>query len=152
MNCTKLPRIDRIFMAFCTTLAVTSTPVYAADTRQLAELKPAAQETLRQEMLDNLIALNAIVSLLAGNQVKEAGEVAEKELGRSAMGKNASKPFEARPGPQMPREMHQLGISGHLAATEFAKAAASGDRDKALKELSAVIGSCVACHASYRTR
>jgi hypothetical protein len=103
-------------------------------------------------MLDNLMALNAIISLLAGNQVKEAGEVAENELGRSAMGKNASKPFEARPGPQMPREMHQLGISGHLAATEFAKAAASGDRDKALAELSAVIGSCVACHASYRTR
>lgn len=152
MQCTKHTRIYRVFMAFCTTLTALSTPAYAADTRQFAELKPAAQETLRQEMLDNLIAINAIVSLLADNQVKEAGEVAEKELGRSAMGKNAFKPFEARPGPQMPREMHQLGISGHLAATEFAKAAASGDRDKALKELSAVIGSCVACHASYRTR
>ena len=148
----KLTAIHHSFMAFCTTLAFVATPAGAADPRQLAELKPAAQETLRQEMLDNLIALNVIISLLAGNQVKEAGEVAEKELGRNAMGKNSSKPFDAQPSPQMPRKMHQLGISGHLAATEFAKAAASGDRDKALRELSAVIGSCVACHASYRTR
>jgi hypothetical protein len=142
----------RLFIAFCMTVALASTQAYAADTRQLIELKPLAQETLRQEMLDNLIALNTIISLLASNQVKEAGDVAEKELGRSAMGKNASKPFEARPGPQMPREMHQLGISGHLAATDFAKAAKSGDRDKAMTELPALIGSCVACHASYRTR
>ena len=127
-------------------------PAYATDTRQLVELKPPARETLRQEMLDNLVALNTIITLLANNQVKEAGEVAEKELGRSAMGKNASKPFDARPGPQMPREMHQLGISGHMAATDFAKATTSGDRDKAMAELPAIVGSCVACHASYRTR
>lgn len=143
---------SRLIIAFCMTIALASTPAYAEDIRQLAELKPPAQETLRQEMLDNLIALNTIISLLAGNQVKEAGEVAEKELGRSAMGKNASKPFEARPGPQMPREMHQLSISGHLAATDFAKAATSGNRDKAMTELPALIGSCVACHAVYRIR
>jgi len=127
-------------------------PTFAQDTRQLADLKPPAQETLRQEMRDNLIALNTIITLLAAGQVKEAGEVAEKELGRSAMGKHAHKPFDERPGPQMPREMHQLGISGHLAATDFARAAASGNRDKALAELPALVGSCVACHSSYRIR
>lgn len=127
-------------------------PAMAEDTRQLVELKPAAAETLRKEMLDNLIALNQIITLLAANQVKEAGEVAERELGRSAMGKNASLPFEARPGPQMPREMHQLAISGHLAASDFARAAASGERDKALAVLPGLIGTCVACHASYRIR
>jgi hypothetical protein len=136
-----------LLLAACFTL-----PALAEDTRQLATLQPAAQETLRQEMRDNLIALNQILTLLAANQVKEAGEVAEKELGRSAMGRHADKPFEARPGPQMPREMHQLGISGHLAATDFARAAASGNRDKALAELPALVGSCVACHASYRIR
>ncbi|MFN4149172.1 MAG: cytochrome C, partial [Rhodocyclaceae bacterium] len=86
------------------------------------------------------------------NQVKEAGEVAEKELGRSAMGKNAALPIEARPGSQMPREMHQLAIGGHLAASDFARAAATGDRDKALAALPNLLGSCVACHASYRIR
>ena len=134
-------------IAFCIAF-----PALAEDTRQFAELKPQALETLRQEMRDNLIALNTIVTLLASNQVKEAGEVAEQELGRSAMGKNAAKPFEARPGPQMPRPMHEIAINGHLTASDFARAAASGDRDKALAELPALVGTCVACHASYRTR
>ncbi|MFN6960638.1 MAG: cytochrome C [Rhodocyclaceae bacterium] len=133
-------------------LPLLALPAAAEDTRQLVELKPAAQEILRKEMLENLIALNSIVTLLATNQVKEAGEVAEKELGRSAMGKNAALPIEARPGSQMPREMHQLAIGGHLAASDFARAAATGDRDKALAALPNLLGSCVACHASYRIR
>lgn len=133
-------------------LAILALPVAAEDTRQFAKLTPQAQETLRQEMLDNLLALNSIITMLSSNQVKEAGEVAEKELGRGAMGKNAHLPFEARPGPQMPRDMHQLAISGHFAASDFANAAANGDREKALAALPAVMGSCIACHASYRTR
>lgn len=68
------------------------------------------------------------------------------------MGKNATLPFDARPGPQMPREMHQLAIGGHIAASDFARAAATGDRGKALAELPNVIGTCVACHAAYRIR
>lgn len=127
-------------------------PALAEDTRQLATLHPLAQETLRQEMRDNLIALNQIVALLAAHQVKEAGEIAEKALGRGAMGQHARKPFEARPGPQMPAAMHDIGRNGHFAASDFARAAATGDRDKALAELPALIGSCVACHASYRIR
>lgn len=136
-------------------LAIATWPAFhanAEDTRQLAKLTPEARETLRQEMFDNLLALNNILTLLAANQVKEAGEVAEKELGRGAMGKNRHLPFEARPGQQMPRDMHQLAISGHFAASDFATAAASGDREKALAALPAVTGTCVACHASYRTR
>jgi cytochrome c556 len=142
----------RPFVAFCVAATFIASPALGEDTRQIATLKPPAQEALRKEMIDNLIALNTVITLLAANQVKEAGEVAEKELGRSAMGKHAGQPFDARPGPQMPREMHQLGISGHIAATDFARAAASGDRDKALAELPALVGTCVACHASYRIR
>lgn len=127
-------------------------PAAAEDFRQLAKLTPQAQETLRQEMFDNLLALNEILSLLADDKVKEAGAVAEERLGRSAMGKNARLPFEARPGPQMPREMHQLAIEGHFAASEFAGVAAGGNREQALAKLPALMGTCIACHASYRTR
>ncbi len=133
-------------------LALFALPALAEDTRQLAKLTPEARETLRQEMFDNLLALNNILTLLAANQVKEAGEVAEKELGRGAMGKNRHLPFEARPGPQMLRDMHQVAIAGHFAASDFATAAASGNREKALSALPAVTGTCIACHASYRTR
>ena len=134
------------------TMLFLSLPAAAEDTRQLARLTPQAQDVLRQEMLDNLIAINEILALLAANRLKEAGEVAEAKLGKSAMGKNARLPFEARPGPQMPAAMHDLGRSGHLAASEFAAAAASGDRERALALLPNLTGSCVACHASYRTR
>ena len=132
--------------------ALLALPAAAEDHRQFAPLTPQAQETLRLEMLDNLVALNEIIALLAEDKLREAGEVAEQKLGRRAMGKNARLPFDARPGPQMPAAMHEMGRNGHFVASEFAAAAATGDRAAALAKLPAVIGSCVACHASYRTR
>jgi cytochrome c556 len=48
--------------------------------------------------------------------------------------------------------MHEMGINGHVAASEFATAAASGDREKALALLPNLTGACVACHYSWRTR
>jgi len=127
-------------------------PAAAEDTRQLAKLTPQAQEVLRQEMLDNLVALNEILSLVAENKIKEAGAAAESKLGRGAMGRHAKLPFESRPGPQMPNEMHNLGRNGHFAASEFAAAAAGGNRERALALLPNLTANCVACHASYRTR
>jgi hypothetical protein len=89
---------------------------------------------------------------MASNQIKEAGQLAEARLGRWAMGKNARLPFDARPGPQMPPEMHNLGRNSHMAASDFARAAASGNRELAMGQLPTLTGTCVACHASYRTR
>ena len=124
----------------------------AEDARQLVKLPPPAQEALRQEMLDNLVAVNEVLSLMAEGKVREAGDVAEGKLGRSAMGKHRDKPFEARPGPHMPPAMHGIGMDGHQAASAFAAAAKTGDRDKALALLPNLTGACVACHFSYRTR
>ena len=124
----------------------------ADDARQLAPLPPAAREALRQEMLDNLLALNEILTLMAAGKLKEAGEQAERTLGQSAMGKHRDKPFDARPGPHMPPAMHGIGIDGHRAASEFANAAASGDRERALNLLPGLTGACVSCHYAYRTR
>ena len=126
--------------------------VWAEDTRQLAPLPPAAQESLRQEMLDNLVGINEVLSLMAAGKVKEAGALAEAEFGLSAQGKHRNKPMDARPGPHMPPAMHGIGIDGHKAASEFAKVAATGDRDKALALLPNLTGACVGCHFSYRTR
>ena len=129
-----------------------STVVGAADGRQLAPLPAAAQEALRQEMLDNLLAINEVLTLMAAGKVSEAGTVAEAKLGVSAMGKHRDKPFDARPGPHMPPAMHGIGMDGHKAASEFAAAAKTGDRDKALALLPNITTACVACHFSYRTR
>lgn len=124
----------------------------ADDGRQLVTMPMAAEAALREEMRDNLLALNEILALLGAGKVKEAGEVAEQRLGRSAMGKHRDKPFDARPGPHMPPEMHRLGMDGHIAASEFARIAAKGDRNKALAALPAVTGTCVSCHYGYRIR
>ena len=133
-------------------LALASTLAVAEDTRQLVPMPSAAQESLRQEMLDNLVAVNEVLSLMAEGKVKEAGEAAEAKLGVSAMGKHRSKPFDARPGPHMPPAMHGIGIDGHKAVSEFAAVAKTGNRDKALALLPNLTAACVGCHFSYRTR
>lgn len=125
---------------------------WAEDARQRAPLPEPAQAVLRQEMLDNMTALHEILSLMAAGQVQAAGEVAETRLGRSAMGKNRALPFEARPGAHMPQAMHEMGMRGHQAASEFAQAAARGDKDGAMALLPNLTATCLACHLSYRTR
>ena len=120
--------------------------------RQLVKLPAPAQEALREEMLDNLLAVNEVLSLMAAGKTQEAGELAEARLGMSAMGKHRSKPMDARPGPHMPPAMHGIGIDGHKAASEFATAAKTDDRDKALALLPNLTTACVACHFSYRTQ
>ena len=127
--------------------------VYADDdARLLAKLPPPAEAALREEMRDNLLSINEILTLLAAGQVKEAGILAEKKLGQSAMGRHRDKPFDARPGPHMPPDMHRIGMDGHKGASEFARIAATGDRDKALAALPALMTPCVTCHFSYRIR
>ena len=129
-----------------------SGPVLAEDSRQLATLPPAAQDALREEMLGNMLAINEILTLVAAGKLKEAGQTAESSLGQSAMGKHRDKPFDARPGPHMPPAMHGIGMDGHRAASEFARAAIGGDRELALSLLPKLTGACVACHYSWRTR
>ncbi|PKO33819.1 MAG: cytochrome C [Betaproteobacteria bacterium HGW-Betaproteobacteria-7] len=122
------------------------------DTRQVASLPEAAQASLRQEMQASLVALNEVLTLMAAGKVVEAGALAEAQLGVSAMGKHRGKPFAARPGPHMPPAMHGIGMDGHQAASEFARVAATSDRDKALALLPNLTGGCVACHSSWRIR
>lgn len=124
----------------------------AEDSREGVVLPAPAQAVLRREMLDNLLAINDIVTLLAEGKPTEAGAVAEEKLGLSAMGKNRALPLEARPGAHMPLAMREAGIAGHKAASEFAKVAAGGDGRQALARLPAVTGACVACHFAYRLR
>ena len=142
-------KLARFLLFFALTAAATT---HAEDTRPLAPLPPAAQESLRQEMLENLAALNEILTLVGSGKLAEAGEVAEAKLGVSSMGKHRAKPMDARPGPHMPPAMHGIGIDGHKAVSEFARVAATGDRDKALALLPNLTAACVACHYSYRTR
>ena len=145
-------KIAQTFVLFTALVAGVAGVADAQDQRQFVQLPPAAQESLRVEMLDNMLAINGILELMAAGKTKEAGQLAETALGRSAQGKNRQKPFDARPGPHMPPAMHDIGLDGHRAASEFAKVASAGDREQAIALLPKLTGACVACHYSYRTR
>jgi cytochrome c556 len=133
-------------------LAAFAAKSQAEDARELVKLSPAAEANLRSEMRDNLRALNEILTLLAEGKLAELATTAEKELGLSAMGKHRTQPMDARPGPQMPPAMHGVGMEGHKAASEFARIAATGDRNKTMAALPMLTNACVACHYSYRIR
>lgn len=137
--------------------AVSSAASFATGTdgRQLVEMPPEARATLRAEMLDNQLALHSIIGALAEGKFAEAGDIAENQLGISAMGKHRKLPDNARPGRFMPDEMHAIGRGSHAAASDFAKlakAAEPGDLPKLLTSLMAISGACVTCHRTYRTQ
>lgn len=133
-------------------ILVNASLVAAEDARQLAALPPAAEATLRSEMRANLLALNEILSLVGSGKFKEAGQIAEQELGVSSMGRHRGLPFAARPGPHMPPAMHSIGMDGHRAASEFARIAAAGDGEQTIAALPRLTGACVACHYAFRLR
>jgi hypothetical protein len=132
--------------------ALMTLPVAAAeDTRQGVKMPPEARAEMRAEMLDFQTALHGIIVALGEGKLLEAADIAEKQIGLSAMGRHRNAPATARPGVYMSSEMHGIARGMHGAASEFAKAARSGDLGKALTALPAVTGACVACHRSYRT-
>ncbi|MEF8703809.1 MAG: cytochrome C [Candidatus Accumulibacter sp. UW26] len=137
---------------FCLLALLTGTLQAADDVRQLAPMPAAAAATLRAEMRANLLALNEILGLVAAGKLKEAGELAEQELGTAAMGKHRGQPFDARPGPHMPPAMHAIGMDGHRAASAFARLAAGGDRAQTIAALPSLTTACVSCHYAYRIR
>lgn len=135
-----------------TLVAMWSAPIRAADAdgRQFVEMPPEARAELRAEMLDFQSALHLIIGALAEQQFATAAETAENQMGVSAMGRHRNAPPNARPGMFMPNDMHAIARSMHAASSDFAKIAKSGDTSKALSSLSAVTGTCVACHRSFR--
>lgn len=124
----------------------------AGDTRQLVEMPTEARAGLRAEMLDFQSALHQVVEALATGKFADAANIAENNIGTSAMGRHRTAPSNARPGMFMPADMHAIARNMHFAATEFAKTARTGDLAKSLGALQPVMGACVACHRSYRTQ
>lgn len=127
-------------------------PAAAEDGRQLVAMPAEARVELRAEMLDFQSALHQIVVALGEGRSADAAEVAEKQIGVSAMGRHRNAPANARPGMHMPAEMHAIARGMHVSASEFAKVARGGDVAKSLQSLQTVTGACVSCHRAYRTQ
>jgi hypothetical protein len=151
MNRYSLVRVGAIALAASAMISLASFPAAAEDARQLVNMPDAAREIMRQAMIENLGTLNSVIGLLGENKLKEAGELAESGFGRSSMGRHMGMGGMG-PGRYMPEGMRSLAMGMHTAASDFARAAAGGDRNAALTALQAVTNDCFACHSSYRTR
>ncbi len=122
------------------------------DIRQFVDMPKEARTEFRLEMLDFQSALNNILVALGDNNFSDAANAAENTIGISAMGRHRQSPINARPGMYMPDSMHAIARNMHLAATDFARTAKSGDLKASLKALHSVTSACVACHRSYRAQ
>lgn len=120
------------------------------DYRLFVPMPEKGRELIRQDMLDNLSAMNEILGYLAANNLNAAADVAESRMGRSSMGIDAGTGLGI--GKLMPREMRKIGMSMRDAATEFAENAKKGDLPASYGSLQKITNTCVACHYSYRTR
>ncbi len=119
------------------------------DARVLVKLPQKIENHMMSNMRDHLMALNEIIQALAEDKMDKAAKIAEYRLGMSAMKLHGSQ----KAAPYMPKGMRQAGYQLHKAATRFAlKAEEEEDKKGALKALSEVVASCVACHAAYRVR
>lgn len=121
-----------------------------ADTRRLISMPEPAQQLLRKDMIDHLVALNQILAHLSAAETQKASELAETRLGKSSMGRHRGTGMG--PGRFMPPEMHQLGIAMHESASEFAATVENGKAADAYAALQRVTSSCVACHLGFRVR
>jgi hypothetical protein len=125
-------------------------PAQVTDHRQLVEMPAEAQQLMRKDMQDHLLAMSEIFGYLAESNFVVAAEVAEKRMGKSSMGKHRAAGMG--PGRFMPPAMRQIGVGMHEAVSNFAEVAKSGDLNKTYAALQTVMASCAACHMSFRVR
>lgn len=118
--------------------------------RHPVSFPPALKEVTLANMRDHLLAIQEITAYLADRKFDAAAEVAEMRLGMSSLQRHGAHEVAK----YMPEGMRQIGHGMHQAASRFAvtaqEAGATGDTGSALRALSQMQGSCVACHAAYQ--
>jgi len=120
----------------------------ADDTREFVKLPEMAKKIMRKRMLNNLMALNQILGLLADGKLKDASDIAETQIGNRRIGGGTGK----GPSQFMPIGMRQMAMSMHKSVNEFARIARTGETTKAYTALQTITSVCAACHLSYRTQ
>ncbi|MCI4661897.1 MAG: cytochrome c [Neomegalonema sp.] len=131
------------------------TPPARAEERALVELPAMMQEHMLANMRDHLRAIEEILAALAADDADTAAQIAETRLGMSSLGSHGA----AHMAQFMPETMRSLGTDMHRAASRFALAVQDADLDPSPQAaqgvhgaLQEILGSCNACHASYRLR
>lgn len=129
-----------------------ATPVQHPAKRESVTFPAKLKEETLSNMRDHLLAIQEITAYLADKKFDAAAEVAETRLGFSSLQRHGAHEVAK----YMPQGMQQIGHGMHQAASQFAVAAqeagATGDTGVALRALSQMQASCVACHAAYQLK
>ena len=127
----------------------------AQDSRELVKLPPMMRDHMLANMRDHLRALDEMIEALSRGEVEKAGDIAEKRLGMTSMGRHGA----AHLARFMPKSMQAIGTGMHRAASKFVIAAANAelepDREafrKVYAALHQITQNCNACHAAFRLR
>ncbi|HKK05007.1 MAG TPA: hypothetical protein VKA50_04075 [Gammaproteobacteria bacterium] len=120
------------------------------DPRQLVDFPPPMRQHTLANMRDHLLTISEIQAALSAGQFDRASTLAEQRLGMTSLKLHGAHELSQ----YMPPGMRELGTTMHRSASAFAleaqAAGVSGDVRPALRALSKVTQSCVACHAAYR--
>jgi hypothetical protein len=140
----------RSFVLAASLLSALAVSAAAEDNRIALDLPPDVKLQFLEHMRTHMNALNDVIQLMADGKIRDAGEVARKEM---AIGKGMG--F----GRYMPPEFREMGFDYHRTADEFARATAeiSGSPDnaawsKAVGGLAQITARCNACHATFRVK
>jgi len=117
------------------------------DSRILVEMPQMMQEHQLANMRDHLKSINEILFNMGNGDLDKAAEIAEARLGMSSLSLHGA----SHMAKVIPKEMGEIGMSMHKAASHFSLKAEEGDPLPAYKALQKVTSACVACHAAYKT-
>ncbi|MBI5462796.1 MAG: cytochrome c [Gammaproteobacteria bacterium] len=115
------------------------------DGRAEIALTAADRDIVLAEMRAILGAVQGMTTALTQDDLKLVAQQA-RSVGLSAMGQVPPSLMQA-----LPLEFKTLGREMHTEFDQIAlDAEQMGDREHALQQLGAMLGKCVACHATYR--
>jgi cytochrome c556 len=116
------------------------------DTRAPVPLLPMMAHHQKQNMRDHLVAIRDIVRGLADHDDRAVEEAARRISYSDEMGQMCTRMGAGAPG------FAEQSIRFHHTADDIVEAANRHDRAGVLRELSATLQACTACHAVWKQR
>lgn len=132
----------------CSLIALSPCASASDDKRELVELPARMQEHMLANMRDHLAAVHEMLTAINEDNLDQAAQIAEQRLGMSSLGSHGAHHM----GRFMPKQMGELGMSMHRAASRFALVAEEGERLASYQAINDITAACVACHAAYKIR
>lgn len=143
--------IPAALLAACCTLSPVTTAGETFDItrREVIDMPPLEGAALKGEMVDLLSAMRQVYALAGENRYLEAGDLAEKLVGQTAMDRHT----DAFP-PQMfmPTNMRVMAQALNRRGTDWAFALRTGDRSRADTAFGQLLATCSACHHNFQLR